>query len=262
MLFGRLRETVGDAAETLRRVFQAPPARTLELGMQAQPATLDLASKARSAAFDFTMKADPGGETLFAPPIVASPPVSWQTRIEEERAWERWTAGTPAAAVPVFAAGRTALLEIPPLPKRPRIRTAVLEAFRCRACRILEPLRSPIPRPAAFRLPSLRTRPDLDLALGLPVALLGQDPKTLPKALWMRYTLQLVKETGENIRNLEVLGIYTLPERGVEELRHDATSGRLRVRLTREASGARRRPFLLARRKEDQSLVSCYLEPG
>jgi hypothetical protein len=100
----------------------------------------------------------------------------------------------------------------------------------------------------------------LNQILGLPVAVASEDIQRLSKALWMRYSLQLVKETGQNIRNLDILGLYRIPADGVIELRHDVKTGRLLLKLSQEASGANRRLFLLARCKEERSLVSCFVE--
>jgi hypothetical protein len=96
--------------------------------------------------------------------------------------------------------------------------------------------------------------------LTLPVAIQGEDIQRLPKGLWMRYSLQMVRSTGENVRNLEVLGLFSLPRKGVVDLRHDARRGRILVRLESEAVKAPRVPFILARRKDDGALLSCYLE--
>ena len=76
----------------------------------------------------------------------------------------------------------------------------------------------------------------------------------------MRYSLQLVRGTGENVRNLEVLGLFRIPSKGVADLRHDPGQGRILVRLEASAVRASRAPFILARRKDDGSLVSCYVE--
>jgi hypothetical protein len=76
----------------------------------------------------------------------------------------------------------------------------------------------------------------------------------------MRYSLQLVRGTGENVRNLEVLGLFRLPRKGVADLRHDPRLGRLLVRLLPLAVRAERAPFILARRKDDGALVSCFVE--
>ena len=105
-----------------------------------------------------------------------------------------------------------------------------------------------------------RVRRDLETVLALPIAIPGEDFRKLPRALNMRYTFQLVKATGENIRNLEVLGVYLVPVRGVASLRHDARTGRILVNLGPEAVGAPRQRFLLARKKDDRGFVSCFVE--
>jgi hypothetical protein len=100
------------------------------------------------------------------------------------------------------------------------------------------------------------------LALRLPIAVEGLDLREAPRALQMRYGMLAVKATGENVRNLELLGRYLVPRKGVRELRHDARTGRLMVLLGPEAIGARKDPLLIARRKDDQSLITTFVEEG
>ena len=76
----------------------------------------------------------------------------------------------------------------------------------------------------------------------------------------MRYSLQLVRGTGENVRNLEVLGLFQIPSKGVVDLRHDPRQGRLLIQLESSAIKAPRAPFILARRRDDGALVSCFVE--
>jgi hypothetical protein len=94
----------------------------------------------------------------------------------------------------------------------------------------------------------------------LPVAITGEDLGKLSKALLMRYTLQLVRATGENVRNLEMLGLYRVPSKGARQIRHEPSTGRLLVEMGMEAAGAGRVPFVLARRKDDGSVVYCFAE--
>jgi len=102
----------------------------------------------------------------------------------------------------------------------------------------------------------------LERVLALPVAVAGEDLTKVSKALWMRYTLQLVRATGENIRNLDVIGLYRIPTKGTRQLNHDPATGRLLVTLGPEANGAKRALFILARRKTDGSIVFCFVEEG
>jgi hypothetical protein len=100
----------------------------------------------------------------------------------------------------------------------------------------------------------------LDTILSLPIPLRAEDIQRLPKGLWMRYSLQLVRGTGENVRNLEVLGLFRIPRKGVTDLRHEPGLSRILIRLEAAAVRAPRAPFILARRKDDGSLLSCFVE--
>ena len=93
-----------------------------------------------------------------------------------------------------------------------------------------------------------------------PFSFLGQAFASLPKALQMRYTVQLVKSTGENIRDLEVVGLFRVPRKGLGALRLDPRNGGLLASLTAEAVGAPKDLLLLAKRKADQALLPCFLE--
>jgi hypothetical protein len=125
-------------------------------------------------------------------------------------------------------------------------------------------LHEPLARPGTRRLDPALSRGtalcSLEAAFAQALAIRGEDIQHLPKGLWMRYSLQLVRETGENVRNLEVLGLFRIPRKGVGELRHDPRLGRILLRLDPAAAGAARAPFILARRKDDGTLVSCFVE--
>lgn len=260
MVAGRLREAVSDVAETLRRLFSEVPVRSLALGLGAPAGgrVLALAAEARTPALSpeaRALRAD-----LAFPSAVACPVLALEAALQREDGWDRWAAGAAVLEMPVFSLEGQRRLEVPPLPRRTDTRRLAVEPFRVTLRAHREPLRSPWVRAEAVRLPGLAVRRDLDRVLGLPVAVQGEDLQRLPKALWMRYTLQLVKATGENIRNLDVVGLYRVPSRGVRGLRHEGAGGRLLLELDREASGAPRVPMLLARRKEDRSLLTCFLE--
>jgi len=161
-----------------------------------------------------------------------------------------------------FSIGAHRRVEVPPLPRRPRCGRMEPEAFRTVSRGYREGLASPAVRGGSPELAQAVVRGGLEVAMSLPIAIQGQDVQELPRVQWMRYSLQLVKATGENIRNLDVLGLYRIPSKGVASMRHDAKTGRLLLELDREAAGASRLPFLLARRKDDRTLVSCFLEEG
>jgi hypothetical protein len=160
----------------------------------------------------------------------------------------------------LFQAEKCARLEVPPLPRRPRVREERPEEFRTRSRPGLEPFPPPRSASQPCALAPPRSFQALEHALAQPVAFTGEDIPKLSKTLWMRYTLKLVRETGENIRNLEVLGLYRIPTRGTRQINHQAATGRLLVALGPEAVGAPRAPFLLARKKDDDAIVCCFVE--
>lgn len=260
MVGGRLRNAVSDVAETLRRVFRDPATHGADLGL-ARPASGTVALPAtRALAPAFR----PAAVTGRIPPLEPVPPLretfAWEALPRAEEGWARWAAGAEVCVLPLFRAEGAARLEVPPLPRRPRVQAAALEALRTRALPGLEALPPVRARALACALEPPRSRRALEHALALPVAFVSEDIPRIPKNLWMRYTLKMVKETGENIRNLEVLGLYRIPVKGTRQVNHQASTGRLLVSLGPEAEGARKAPFILARKKDDGSIVCCFVE--
>ncbi|BDU71164.1 hypothetical protein [Mesoterricola silvestris] len=260
MVGGRFRDAMSDMAETIRRVFQAPPAREVDLGVPGASARGVELVGTRAQGPDFRLRAGTAG----VPALGAAPPVAvgfrWTAAVRGEEGWARWAAGAQVCVLPLFQAGGTGRLEVPPLPRRPGVRGAAPEGFRTRSRPGLEPLGGARCQAAPCGLGAPRSFRALEHALALPVAFVGEDVQKLPKALWMRYTLKLVRETGENIRNLEVLGLYRIPGRGTRQINHQAATGRLLVTLGPESVGAPRAPFVLARKKDDESIVCCFVE--
>jgi len=260
MVGGRFREAMADVAETIRRVFQDPPARTVDLGLGGKaPRTVTLpTTSARTAGFLL--------EPVMGcvPMLEGVPPISvgfhWEASLQREAGWARWAAGAQVCVLPLFPVEKCSRLEVPPLPRRARAREAVPGGFRARTLPGLDPLSAPRAGGAPFALAAPDVHQALEQAMALPVAFVGEDIPKLSKALWMRYTLKLVRETGENIRNLEVLGLYRIPSRGTRQINHQATTGRLLVSLGPEAVGAQRAPFILARKKNDDAIVCCFVE--
>lgn len=199
---------------------------------------------------------------LETPATLTEVSVRFEGRLLAEEGWAHWAAGAQVFEMPRFGVGGQRRVEVPPLPRRPPCHRVEPEAFRPSSRGFREGFAPPATRGGTPGLPSPAVRGGLEVALGLPIAVQGQDVQTLPRVQWMRYSLQLVKATGENIRNLEVLGLYRIPSKGVAGMRHDAKTGRLLLDLQREAAGASRLPFLLARRRDDRTLVSCFLEEG
>lgn len=260
-MFGRVRDAVSDAAETLRRAFaslavvEAPPepfaARGhgggLMAGTEARPGLEPPLAVRR----DMPLLREGAGCRTLAP---------FQAHLMAESGWARWGAEATVLRMSALEPGRAARLSVPPLPRRAATAGRVETLSRPEARRVSEPM----VRPGVRRLDPVLTageaRAGLAAMLTRPVPVRGVDIQHLPKGLWMRYSLQLVRGTGENVRNLEVLGLFRIPRRGVADLRHDARNGRILLHLEAAAVSAPRAPFILARRKDDGALVSCFVE--
>ena len=249
-----------DVAETLRRVYQDPPAREVPLRLTAQPrrpfAGLDPAAKPGLAAFEPRL----GGQRLQPEVALKREGMALEGRLRGEEAWTSWASGAKVAVMTVFESRGTGRLEVPALPRKPTVGSIAAQRFSSRSRPAFDRVAMPPSRVLELGLGIPPVRKSLELALGMPVAIAGEDLRTAPKPLQMRCSLQLVKATGENIRNLDLLGRYLIPRKGVKELRHDAASGRLMVLLGPEAAGSGQALLLIARRKDDRGLITCFAE--
>lgn len=260
MVLGRFKDAVSDVAETIRRAFQTPPCRSVPTRLPA-PGTSSVGLLAATG-LPVDYRFAPGVEIqdLLFQTLLRDERMGFEARLCREDTWATWATGAKVCAMEVFRAGNCGRMVVPPLPRTVPVRPVGLPPFRVASRFVREAVVSPIVRKESLRPLSPRVRRDLEMVLGLPIAIAGEDFQKLPRALNMRYTFQLVKATGENIRNLDVLGVYPVPVRGVSALRHDARSGRILVNLEPEAAGAPRGRFILARKKDDRSFVSCFVE--
>lgn len=260
-MLGRVKDAVADAAETLRRAFAGPPVHAALPGrFQVQdsgPADL-LAAEPRFG-LDPPL-AEPRDMPLLGEAAEGRALEPFGAVLQREAGWASWGAEARVARMVPLESGRAARMTVPPLPARPAVAVGVSAPARPAARRAIEPMPRPVSRRLDAVLASPPGREGLALMLARPVPIQGQDPQRLPKGLWMRYSLQLVRGTGENVRNLEVLGVFRIPRKGVLDLRHDARQGRILLGLAPEAVAAPRAPFILARRKDDGALVSCFVE--
>lgn len=260
MVLGRFREAVSDAAETLRRVFVDPPAHSLDVApFHPTPGSIGLI-EAKILAPPLQPEIRPQEVRLLDPVAGREEPMAVSAQLRSEQAWDAWSTGTTALSVPPIPAGARTRLEIPPLPRRATARR-LDPALSIPATRRVNPsLDRPRTGVADPTIDCPDVREDLRGMRMAPVAVQGEGPEALGTARTMRYLLQLVRSTGENARNLELLGLFPIPDQGVEALTHDARRGCLWLRLGAEAARSRRRIFILARRKDDQILVSCFAE--
>jgi hypothetical protein len=260
MVLGRFKDAVSDLAETIRRVFRPPVSHPVAMAWSL-PEPGRMAPLEASTAQPFTPCATGAvrADLLQAPGPVAVP-LAWTPRVDGEPGLDRWDGGARVGVLPVFQPGGGSRLEVPPLPRRAEPRQGRIEGFSARTFRVRGGFPPPAPRRGFQPLDGFRAFAGLPIALGLPLAVAGEDLGRLPKALWMRYNLQLVRSTGENIRNLEVTGLYRIPAKGTRQVRQDPATGRLLVTLGPEAAGARLAPFLLARRRTDGAVLCCFVE--
>lgn len=260
MVFGRLRDAMADAAETLRRVFVDPTCHHLDPGAFVVPARGLDAPVARVLE----------GSLVTAPRVVSLPlvqvppgglmPLLDRARLVAEEGWSRWQAGAEVVAVPPLAADGCRRTAIPALPRTLASRTMLVELPRPRVRSQEVRLAAPSTRKAAPALPRPVVREDLKGMWARPVALRGEVPEAMGAAWTMRQVLHVVRQSGENARNLELLGCFQVPREGVLGLAHDARIGCLWVQLGPQASRSPRQRLILARRKDDRTLVTCFME--
>lgn len=256
----RMKDAVSDAAETLRRAFAG-----LKV-VEVAPESFRLRSH-NSA----DLRADARGG-LEAPVTTAremrllSKTVEGRTLepfhavLQAEAGFARWGVEAEVIRMTPLSAGHAAQIAVPPLPRRAQTLGRLEPTARPPTRRWLEPMTGSAIRRLDPALDTVSAQPGLGAMLTLAVPIQAENIQHLPKGLWMRYSLQLVRGTGENVRNLEVLGLFRLPRKGVADLRHDPRLGRLLVQLQPLAIKAQRAPFILARRKDDGALVSCFVE--
>ena len=259
-MFGRMKDAMADAAETLRQAFAGLTV------VEAQPGPFLLHSHGSAA-----LAAEPRAalevpvaecrELLLLREAVEGRALEpFRTELRAEAGWARWGAEAEVIRMTPLEAGRAARVAVPPLPRKAQVLGSLEPPVRPATRRQLDPLVRPGTRRLDPRLDAVSVGSGLGAMLSMPVPIRGEDIHRLPKGLWMRYSLQLVRGTGENVRNLEVLGLFRIPRKGVADLSHDPRQGRLLVRLESAAITAPRGPFILARRKDDGALLSCFVE--
>jgi len=260
MAGARLKEAMADLAETIRRVFKAPPAHGVAVDWAVTfPGRIPPLEATLGLPFS-PCAGTARGEQLLNQSLVVPAVLSFAPSVAGEPGWATWEAGAKVCVLPVFQSEKCSRLEVPALPRRVPTRQEKPAAMLTRGRSGWAAFAPPRLRRQLYHFGVPRTYQGLERVLGLPVAVLGEDLDRVSKALWMRYTLQLVRATGENIRNLDVIGLYRIPAKGTRQLNHDPATGRLLVTLGPEASGAPRALFILARRKTDASIVFCFVE--
>ena len=259
-MFGRVKDAMADAAETLRRAFAG--LKVVEVAPE--PFILGCHGAASLAAEPRAGLQPPATTCeemrLLREAVEGRTLAPLRAELRAESGWARWGTEAEVVRMTPLAGGQVARLAVPPLPRKAQVLGRLEPPARPLPHRLLEPLPQPGVRRMDPGLSDGEAQAGLDVMLSLAVPIRGEDIQHLPKGKWMRYSLQLVRGTGENVRNLEVIGLFRIPRKGVADLRHDPGQSRILVRLEASALRSPRAPFILARRKDDGSLLSCFVE--
>lgn len=260
-MFKRVQEAVADVKETLRRAFHGVPVHggNVSLGTPGVGGAV-LMAPPLTQSWE-ALGAKPGAEAWALATRSQGAALNLNAVLRLEDGWARWEADSRAVGAPLFQTGRAARMEVPALPRQARTCKMALERFRIAVRQHRDPLRTPGTRREDPRLAAPGCRRSLAHALRRPLAVEGKLLAAFPRPLQMRFTIQLVKGTGENIRDLDVLGLFPVPKRGVRQMRLDPRTGRLLVSLSEEAADAPQGMMVMARRKSDQAVLSCFVEP-
>jgi hypothetical protein len=93
-----------------------------------------------------------------------------------------------------------------------------------------------------------------------PIGIKSKDLASVPKSIWMRYTMRLVKETGENVKNLQIIGLYSIPKNGVKSIAHSASDGGIQILVSAEAVDSKHCTLVVARKKSDNATISYIMD--
>ncbi|MDR2560454.1 MAG: hypothetical protein LBC63_01595 [Holophagales bacterium] len=100
----------------------------------------------------------------------------------------------------------------------------------------------------------------IERAFMAPISVKSKDLASVPKSIWMRYTMHLVKETGENVKNLQIIGLYLIPKNGVKSMAHSASDGSIQIRVGAEAANSEQCTLVVARKKSDNAIISYIMD--
>lgn len=259
-MFRRAQEALADVAETVRRLFSDVAVRAEDPRFPAPGlgGFQGLQVSVQAGMQPFQARVVPQNWQMSG--VLKAAEVAFQARLQVESGWTSWAAERAALPIPLFSPGAARRMEAPALPRRAQALQLALEPFRVSTRVHREPVRTPGCRRGELAPWRPAVRRDLAQAFRRPFSFRGQAFGSLPKVLQMRYTVQLVKATGENIRDLEVVGLFRVPRKGMGGLRLDARSGALQAALGPEAMGAPKALLMLAKRRADQALLTCFLE--
>ena len=263
-MLGRIKDTVGDVAETIKRAFSGPTVYSAMDFFKAAPACKILPLPTTRVLTNPLLSSSPSVSVL---PLPVSASVSvlnvqFEARVLLETG-EAFRADAKLVSIPLVWPVAAKSAKIPRMDDvavnkvdEPysvfNVQFYTLPRFLLEHGGVIHKQIAAINFPRCFA--SVAT------ALSLPIRIKPDDSLLASKALRMRYSLQLVKKTGENIRNLEIIGLFRIPKKGVSSFKHDATTGLLWITAGTEAQKSRSCKLILARRKSDSKILSCILD--
>ncbi len=146
MVGNRLRGAMSDMAETIRRVFQAPPSVAVPL-LVPRPASGRIPALAASIlAPGYRFEAQPRQEPALPAASVLAEPLAWTAAVQDEPGWETWAAGATVCQLPLFGVEKCQRLLVPALPRKAAVQRLPREPFAARACSGWAALGTPVGR--------------------------------------------------------------------------------------------------------------------
>jgi len=265
-LLGRIKDTVEDVAETIKRAFVRPKVHSASGFFIREP-------EFKSA--EWLSVDTRAGELLSTAGIVPLPlfvavsacdhNMKFETRSFLENG-EVFKADAKLVSVSFVWSGVVISADIPGMNSPASKRVEEPYAVALPPCRTISQSQFGIKHGKTYTLKAQLREPvcyrSVERAMLIPINIRSEDLEGVSRALMMRYSLQLVKETGENIKNLEIIGLYRIPKNGLKSVKHDATTGLLKIVAGADAQNSKECYLLVARKKSNSSIVSCMVHEG
>ncbi|MCL1893458.1 MAG: hypothetical protein FWG02_04370 [Holophagaceae bacterium] len=261
-MLGRIRDTVGDVAETIKRVFKGPKVHSAK-GLFFRDPEYKTVSWLTAETKGDVLISQPSTvqQSLLVSVSAINPDMKFVAKSFVETG-EVFRAEASLVSVALAWSGIVTSADIPGLnsPQMKRVdeyfttfktKSFGLPPFDIKHGKTYK-LATRISVPACYR--------SLERAMLVPILLRSEDLEGVSKSLMMRYNLRLVKETGENIKNLEIIGLYQIPKKGLRSVKHDTTTGLLKIIVGPEAQNSPYCNVVVARKKSNSAIVSCRVD--
>lgn len=262
-MLGRIKDTVEDVAETIKRAFVGPAVHSAPQFFIETPVSNAMSLPVASTLVaPLTISANISVASLLLSAPVSNADVQFRPRVLLETG-EAFKANAKLVSIPLAWSGVVKSAEIPRM-NAPAVR-GVDDSYSVFKTEFYVLPQFSLKLEKTYKLNTSMNTPrcfaSVETALSRPIGIQSENVEKISKALLMRYTIQLVKETRENIRNLEIIGLYSIPKKGVRAIKRDASAGLLRILVGPEAQNSEYNKLMLARKKSDSTIVSCVVNP-